>query len=86
MTDEIRFTREDVTGVGDAAAAGTGAEASGVEPPSPPLDPERESPAEADRRAAAADGGRPELAVLGAFVGAFVAAKLLGRIGGGSDD
>ena len=42
-----------------------------------------ESPAHAARRAAEGDGGRPELAVLGAFAGAFVAAKILGRLTGG---
>lgn len=85
--NEIRFTREGVTGVGDTAAAGTGAETAGVElpPPPPPLDGPGESPADADRRAAASDSGRPEVAILGAFVGAFVAAKLLGRLGGGKD-
>ena len=44
-----------------------------------------ESPADADRRAhAEADDAHPEIAVLGAFVGAFVAAKLLGRLRGGN--
>ena len=86
--NEIRFTREDVTGVGDAAAAGTDPAAGGVElpPPPPPLDTEpAESPAAADRRAAEHDSGRPEVAILGAFVGAFVAAKLIGRLRGGDD-
>ena len=42
------------------------------------------SPREADRRGAGEHGGgRPELAVLGAFAGAFVAAKILKRLGGG---
>jgi hypothetical protein len=41
------------------------------------------SPADADRAAAdSAGGGRPELLVAGAFVGAFVFAKLLKRLGG----
>jgi hypothetical protein len=44
-----------------------------------------ESPAEADRRAHGEEDAHPEIAVLGAFVGAFVAAKLLGRLGGGND-
>jgi len=41
------------------------------------------SPADADRAAAASAGrDRPELLVAGAFVGAFVFAKLLKRLGG----
>jgi hypothetical protein len=45
-----------------------------------------ESPMEAQRRGQEElDGGNPELAVIGAFLGAFVAAKLLGRLGGGND-
>jgi len=84
---EIRFTREDVTGVGDAAAAGTDAEPSGIEtpPPPPPGEAAGESPAAADRRASESGGGggRPEIAIVGAFVGAFAAAKVLGRLTGG---
>ena len=33
-----------------------------------------------------ASTGRPELPVIGAFVGAFVFAKLLKKFGGGGDD
>jgi hypothetical protein len=84
---EIRFTREDVTGVGDAAAAGTDTEATGVSTPPPPPTGEAagESPAAADRRASESGGDRPEIAILGAFVGAFVAAKVLDRLTGGND-
>ena len=74
--DEIRFTREEVTGVGDPAAAGTDAEGDPAVPPPT-------GGSQAARRAAEGDGGRPELAVLGAFAGAFVAAKILGRLTGG---
>ena len=35
---------------------------------------------------AAQSVGRPELPVIGAFVGAFVFAKLLKKFGGGDDD
>jgi len=44
------------------------------------------SPAEADRAAHAAqdDGTRPEIVAAGAFVGAFVFAQVLKRLGGGS--
>jgi hypothetical protein len=35
---------------------------------------------------AAQPAGRPELPVIGAFVGAFVFAKLLKALGGGGDD
>ena len=82
--DEMRFTREEVTGVGDPAAAGTDAEGDpAVPPPTGGSQAGGESPAHAARRAAEGDGGRPELAVLGAFAGAFVAAKILGRLTGG---
>ena len=65
------------------AATQETAESATVEPEGSPSS--WESPADADRRAhAEADDGHPEVAVLGAFVGAFVAAKLLGRLGGGS--
>jgi hypothetical protein len=37
-------------------------------------------------RAGAEDPGRPELAVLGAFAGAFVFAQILKRLGGGRDE
>ena len=35
---------------------------------------------------AAASVGRPEIPVIGAFVGAFVLAKVLKALGGGDDD
>jgi hypothetical protein len=65
-------------------------------PPPPPPGPEPSfeptggaagpSPHEADRAAAgAADPGRPEIAVIGAFAGAFLFAQILKRIGGGGD-
>ena len=91
---EIRFTREDVTGVGDPAAAGTDAEGAGAPPPPPhPSDAGPgttagavgESPAAADRRAGEEGGGNPVVPILGAFVGAFVAAKVLGRLTGGDE-
>jgi hypothetical protein len=45
------------------------------------------TPREADRTGAEASsqGGRPELAALGAFAGAFLAAKILKRLGGGDE-
>jgi hypothetical protein len=72
--DEVRFSRADVESVGDPAAAGTGT-ATG------------DSPAAAQERADrdAEPGGpleRPEVQILGAFVGAFVLAKLLKRLFG----
>ena len=36
--------------------------------------------------AAASDPGRPEIPVIGAFVGGFILAKLLKAIGGGDDE
>ena len=73
--DEVSFSRADVESVGDPAAAGTGTAAG-------------DSPASAQRRADrdAEPGGpleRPEVQILGAFVGAFVFAKLLQRVFGG---
>jgi hypothetical protein len=44
-----------------------------------------QSPAAADRRGAEQAPGAPIGPIAGAFVGAFVAAKLLGRLGGGDD-
>jgi hypothetical protein len=35
---------------------------------------------------AAASSGHPEIPVLGAFVGGFILAKVLKKIGGGDDD
>ena len=37
-------------------------------------------------QAATSNPGKPELPVIGAFVGAFVFAKLLKKFGGGDDD
>lgn len=37
-------------------------------------------------QASATDPGRPEIPVIGAFVGAFVLAKVLKALGGGDDD
>lgn len=38
------------------------------------------------QQAVATDTGRPEVPVIGAFVGGFVLAKLLKALGGGDDD
>ncbi|MDQ3935068.1 MAG: hypothetical protein M3340_10630 [Actinomycetota bacterium] len=77
--EEVEFSREDVESIGDPAAAGTDSEATpvGGEPP-------EGSPAAAQARA---EGGespldRPEVQILGAFVGAFILAKLLQRLFG----
>jgi len=43
------------------------------------------SPREADAAAADAGGGRPELAVLGAFAGGLLLAQVLKRLGGGDE-
>ena len=61
----------------------------GPEPPPPGPEPSFEpsggtTPLEADR-AGAEDPGRPELAVLGAFAGAFLFAQILKRLGGGDE-
>ena len=75
--------------VGDPAAASVDA-AVGPDPVTfvPPVaeggDPGGQSPAEADRRAEPQEGA-PIASIAGAFVGGFVAAKLLGRLGGGDD-
>ena len=55
--------------------------------PEPPPEPSFEgtSPLEADRAGADQDPGRPELAVLGAFAGAFLFAQILKRLGGGHE-
>ena len=79
---ELRFTRVDAESIGDPAAAGTDAEGDPTAAPvEPAFDEPRESPAAAHERAAA-DGGRPELQILGAFLGAFVFAQVLKRIFG----
>jgi hypothetical protein len=55
----------------------------GPEPSFEPSSGAGTSPREADRAAAADDPGRPEIAVIGAFAGAFLFAQILKRIGGG---
>jgi hypothetical protein len=72
--DEVEFSREDVESVGDPAAAGTDSEATAAGG-----EPAQGSPAAAQARAEGDEGplGRPEVQILGAFVGAFVLAKLL---------
>lgn len=64
--------------VGDPAGAGADTEG-GWEPPG------EQSPAAADRRGAEHAESPPFVPIAGAFVGAFVAAKLLGKLGGGND-
>jgi hypothetical protein len=87
--NEVQFTREDAESIGDPAAAGTAAEG---DPGSAPVEapgagetaasattgePPQDSPAGAQARAGADEGLAPELQILGAFVGAFILAKLL---------
>jgi hypothetical protein len=69
---EVEFSKEDLESVGDPAAAGTdtAATAADGEPP-------EGSPAAAQQRAEGDGGLPPEVQILGAFVGAFVLAKLL---------
>ena len=74
--DEVQFSRTDAESVGDPAAAGTDAQG---DPAGAPVEPSG-SPAAAQERANQGDEGpfdRPEVQILGAFVGAFVLAKLL---------
>jgi hypothetical protein len=83
---EVRFEREDVEAVGDPAATSTDAE--GTAEPAIGRDPTGAlgaTPAEADQRGAEQAEDTPIVPIVGAFVGAFVAAKLLGRLGGGDD-
>jgi hypothetical protein len=47
--------------------------------------PGEQTPAAADRRGAEQAESPPFIPIAGAFVGAFVAAKLLGKLGGGDD-
>jgi hypothetical protein len=80
----VTFEPPEVATVGDPAAASVDAD------PGPALvDPVAtvggQSPIEADRRGAAEAEDPPLVPIAGAFVGAFVAAKLLGRLGGGDD-
>ena len=49
-----------------------------------PFDASAQSPW--DAHLAAESAGRPEIPVIGAFIGAFVFAKVLRAIGGGNDD
>jgi hypothetical protein len=74
--NEVQFSRADAESVGDPAAAGT--DAAG-DPGTAPVEPSG-SPAAAQERAYEGDDSpfdRPEVQILGAFVGAFVLAKLL---------
>jgi hypothetical protein len=64
--------------VGDPAGAGGDADG-GWESPG------EQTPAAADRRGAEHAESPPFIPIAGAFVGAFVAAKLLGKLGGGDD-
>ena len=76
--DEVQFSRADAESVGDPAAAGTDAQG---EPAGTPVEPSG-SPAAAQERAYGDESPfeRPEVQILGAFVGAFVLAKLLQRL------
>jgi hypothetical protein len=93
--EEVTFTQPEVESVGDPAAAGTGAEGDpGSAPFEAPGagetaatattgTPPEGSPAAAQARAEAGDEGpleRPEVQILGAFVGAFILAKLLQKL------
>ena len=78
--ESVAFTPEQVEAVGDPAAASVDA--------APSVDPAPsvgETPVEADRRGAEQSEDPPIVPIVGAFVGSFVAAKLLGRLGGGGD-
>jgi predicted metal-dependent enzyme (double-stranded beta helix superfamily) len=73
--DEVELSPEDVQSIGDPAAAGTDA----VGDDSAPVG-GGDSPQAAQNRAHGGDESpldRPEVQILGAFVGAFVLAKLL---------
>jgi hypothetical protein len=94
----VRFEPADAEAVGDPAVASVEGETAAHAttepafadpvPPSGGWDAEAaddQSPAAADRRGAE-QAESPPLAQIGAaFVGAFVAAKLLGKLGGGDD-
>jgi hypothetical protein len=83
---QVSFEPQQVEAVGDPAAASVDAEAVAAEPEA--AEPEEftgQSPVEADTRGAEQAESPPIVAIAGAFVGAFVAAKLLGRLGGGDD-
>jgi hypothetical protein len=68
---------------GIAAEPGAGWEPPGTGEETPGTG--EETPAAADRRGAEQAEDPPIIPIAGAFVGAFVAAKLLGRLGGGGD-
>ena len=72
--ESVAFTPEQVEAVGDPAAASVDAAPS-----------VGETPVEADRRGAEQSEDPPIVPIVGAFVGSFVAAKLLGKLGGGGD-
>ena len=78
--EEVTFSHTDAESVGDPAAAGTGAEGEAFEVPGAGAG---ESPAAAQERAESYDESpleRPEVQILGAFVGAFILAKLLQKL------
>lgn len=74
---EVTFDREDIEAVGDPAAASVG--------PDPVATQGSETPVEAQQRGDEQAESPPFAAIGGAFAGAFVAAKLLGKLGGGDD-
>jgi hypothetical protein len=92
---EVRFDRQDAEAIGDPVEASV--EAEGAVPGDPagiaaepgagwePPGTGEETPAAADRRGAEQAEDPPIIPIAGAFVGAFVAAKLLGKLGGGDD-
>jgi hypothetical protein len=75
---EVTFDREDVETVGDPAAASAD--------PDPVVVQGSETPVAAQQRGDEQAESPPFAAIGGAFVGAFVTAKLLGKLGGGDDD
>ena len=92
LDTEVQFSTEDAEAVGDPAAAGTDAEGDpGSAPVEAPGagetaatattgEPAEGSPAAAQDRAGGGEESplaRPEVQILGAFVGAFILAKLL---------
>ena len=81
---QVTFEPPEIATVGDPAAASVDAD------PGPAVaDPVAavggQSPIEADRRGAEQAESPPLVPIAAAFVGAFVAAKVLGRLSGGSD-
>jgi hypothetical protein len=94
-TTEVFFSRDEPSGESAADVDATAAAAVSQPEPqpqpaaAPPVDSGGTSPAAADRRAADATQTfeeKPELFVAGAFVGAFVFAKILKKLTGGGDD